>query len=154
MVDKSLLLSVVLSALFIKLTFVFGTTTLSSAFEIITLDSFGYIILGQLILQFKLKDYVFEYDTPSETVLTKAKWVALYTLLDYMSLANLSFWTYCAFKFIMMVSLRFNEENEGQLVLDWTNNKALFPVLLFSIVLDIGMHAILPNSEVLSGLAL
>ena len=113
MVDKSLLLSVVLSALFIKLTFVFGTTTLSSDFEVITLDSFGYIVLGQLILQFKLKDYVFEYETPSETVITKAKWLALYTLLDYLSLANLSFWTYCAFKFIILVSLRFNEENEG-----------------------------------------
>ena len=112
-VDKSLLISVVLSALFIKLTFVFGTTTLSSEFEVITLDSFGYIVLGQLILQFKLKDYVFEFETPSETVLTKAKWHALYTLLDYLSLANLSFWTYCAFKFIMIVSLRFNEENEG-----------------------------------------
>jgi hypothetical protein len=44
--ELSLLLGVILSALFIKLTFVFGTSTLSSAFEVITLDSLGYIVLG------------------------------------------------------------------------------------------------------------
>jgi hypothetical protein len=63
-----------------------------------------------LILQYKLKDYVFEYEIPSETVLTKAKWLALYTLLDYLALANLSFWTFCSFKFAMLASLRFNED--------------------------------------------
>jgi hypothetical protein len=41
--------------------------------EVVTLDSFGVMIVGMYLLQGKLDEYIFEYKAPSKAVLEYAK---------------------------------------------------------------------------------
>ena len=84
-------------------------------------------------------------------MLSRAKSLAVYTLIDYLCLANLSIWTFFALKFTLLLSLKVNAETSA-LETDWSNHKVLLAAVVGSLAVDFLWHLVTPRTEALPAL--
>lgn len=94
----------------LKLAIEMGARSVSQLFEIATLLNFGFLLIGLIYVGLVRKDYIFDFASPSKSILQTAQLFALYNLIDCVCLAFLSLQSYFIIKFCLTATFKVSRD--------------------------------------------